>query len=179
MKLFITGRPGIGKTTVLMKTIELIRERGYVIGGMITLEERQKGTRVGFNVIDLMSGEKGVLAVAREPGEPRIGKYHVRLNEFERIGIKALRRAVQEADVVACDEIGPMELLSSKFVKIVYNILRSEKPLIGVVHWKARHPLVLDIKSSYRIYKVTIDNRNKLPNFLATQILKNIEGRDT
>jgi nucleoside-triphosphatase THEP1 len=38
--LFITGSPGTGKTTVLLKTIEALKARGYGVGGMVSSEVR-------------------------------------------------------------------------------------------------------------------------------------------
>ncbi len=60
--LLLTGIPGVGKTTVLAKTVDLLKQRGYKIGGMVSREVREKGKRVGFEVIDLTSGRRGWLA---------------------------------------------------------------------------------------------------------------------
>lgn len=35
--ILLTGRPGIGKTSVLLKVIEELRTRDFKIGGMISL----------------------------------------------------------------------------------------------------------------------------------------------
>ena len=36
--LLLTGNPGVGKTTVLMKTVNLLKERGFSVGGMLSRE---------------------------------------------------------------------------------------------------------------------------------------------
>lgn len=33
--LLITGPPGVGKTTVLMKTIDILKGKGFKVGGML------------------------------------------------------------------------------------------------------------------------------------------------
>jgi len=65
--LFVTGRPGIGKTTVLLNATEKLKARGYIVGGMISREVRQNGSRVGFELVDLKTTEKGWLAHINQP----------------------------------------------------------------------------------------------------------------
>jgi len=177
MKYFLTGAPGVGKTTAVMKVAEILRGHGLTVGGMITKEIRQRGRRIGFKVIDLMSGKSGHLAVAYEPGQPRVGKYHVRLSEFEAVGVNALLKAMELSDIIICDEVGPMELYSNAFIEAVKILLGSSKPVVGTVHYRARHPLVIEIKRRCRIFVVTLENRSRLPMLIAEEIIKNLERR--
>jgi nucleoside-triphosphatase THEP1 len=34
--LLLTGSPGVGKTTVLTKVVNILKEKGYRVGGMIS-----------------------------------------------------------------------------------------------------------------------------------------------
>ena len=34
--LLLTGNPGVGKTTVLMKAVNALKEKGYCVGGMVS-----------------------------------------------------------------------------------------------------------------------------------------------
>ena len=43
--IIITGMPGIGKTTLISNVIEIVKDRGYIVGGMITQEIRDKQKR--------------------------------------------------------------------------------------------------------------------------------------
>jgi nucleoside-triphosphatase THEP1 len=45
--LLLTGNPGVGKTTVLMKAVSILKERGYCVGGMISREAREKNCEFG------------------------------------------------------------------------------------------------------------------------------------
>ncbi|MFN3268935.1 MAG: nucleoside-triphosphatase, partial [Zestosphaera sp.] len=47
MKFFISGSPGVGKTTVFLRVIELLRSDGLKIGGFICPEVRRSGRRIG------------------------------------------------------------------------------------------------------------------------------------
>ena len=165
MKIAITGRPGIGKTTVFMRTVECLRSTGLKVGGIVCPEVRERGVRVGFKVVDLMTGREGWLASVYSPSPIRISKYGVNVEEFEEIGVEAVHRALGEADVIAVDEVGPMELKSLKFKQILDEVLASRKPALLVVHWKLQGQFVQEVrrKAEVRVVEVTLYNRDKLP----------------
>ena len=162
--LFITGSPGTGKTTVLLKTVEVLKARGYSVGGMISREVRTHGTRVGFEILDLSSGRKGWLAHVNQIHGPKVGRYHVNLENLNNIGVDAIIKAIENFDVIAIDEIGPMELHSERFRETVKRAVKNGKLLIGTVHWKARDKLIEKVKAreDAEIYRVTYENRGNL-----------------
>jgi len=162
--LFMTGSPGTGKTSVLLKTIEVLKARGYGVGGMVSREVRTCGARVGFEILDISSGRRGWLAHVNQKHGPRIGKYRVNLEDLDNIGAEAIANAVENADVVAIDEIGPMELHSERFKEAVKKAVESGKLVIGTIHWKARDRLIQEIRTreDAEIYKVTYENRGNL-----------------
>ena len=162
--LFITGSPGAGKTSVLLKTIEVLKARGYSVGGMISREVRTYGTRVGFEILDLSSGRRGWLAHVNQKQGPRICKYRVNMEDLDNIGAKAIATAVENADLVAIDEIGPMELHSECFKEAVKKAVESRNLVIGTVHWKSRDRLIEEIRAreDAEIYNVTYENRGNL-----------------
>jgi nucleoside-triphosphatase len=162
--LLLTGNPGVGKTTVLLKTVAALRARGYRVGGMISREVRSSGERVGFEVLDLSNGRRGWLAHVNQPSGPRVGKYNVNLSDLDNVGAGAIVKAVEGCDVVCVDEIGPMELYSEKFKNAVRRAVGSEKLVVGVVHWKAGDRLIAEVKAreDADIILVTIANRSTL-----------------
>lgn len=166
--LLITGAPGTGKTTVLSKTVDLLKDEGVSVGGMISREAREDNERVGFEVIDLASGKHGWLAHANQKTGPQVGKYRVNLADLEDIGVKAITEATQKYDAVVIDEIGPMELFSTKFKQAVHQALESSKVVLAVVHAKAHDPLILEAKrrGDAEIFTVTVAGRDSLPDLL-------------
>jgi len=56
--LLITGSPGVGKTTLLLRIVEALKAKGYSVGGMVSREVRSCGARVGFEIIDLADNTK-------------------------------------------------------------------------------------------------------------------------
>ncbi|MGB9684557.1 MAG: NTPase [Candidatus Bathyarchaeales archaeon] len=162
--LLLTGSPGVGKTTLLLKIVDILRTKGYRIGGMVSREVRSGGTRIGFEILDLASGKRGWLAHINQKTGPQVGKYCVNLEDLDKIGVEAVLKAVRECDVIAIDEIGPMELFSEKFKRAVREALESGKLLVGVVHWKARDELVDAVKrrEDAETFTVTYENRDML-----------------
>lgn len=172
--LFITGSSGIGKTTILLQVIETLKTRGYNVGGMISREVRTGGARVGFEVLDLSNGRKGWLAHTNQKDGPCIGKYRVNLKDLNNIGSNAIVNAVEKADIIAIDEVGPMELYSEHFKEAVRRAMESGKPVIGTVHWKARDRLIEEIRTreDAEIYQVTYENRGNLPEEIVGKALE-------
>ena len=162
-RIGITGRPGVGKSTVVRRLIERVaaEKAEKKVGGMLTAEMREQGKRTGFVVEDISTGEKGILAHIREKG-PKVGKYGVNIANLERIGVSAIEKAMENADIIVIDEVGPMELKSKKFVNAVENAIESDKDMIVTVHWRANHPLVRRIKDEFDMCEVTVANRDAL-----------------
>ncbi|MDH5806329.1 MAG: NTPase [Candidatus Methanomethylicaceae archaeon] len=133
-KVFITGRPGVGKSTVLKEVITILKNNGFKIGGITCPEIRKNGKRIGFEIIDIASNNKGILASMDFFKGPMVGKYYVNLEDLEKIAIPAIKKSIEELDLTVIDEIGPMELKSKKFYELIMDILKSNKSIIAIIH---------------------------------------------
>lgn len=175
--IFITGRPGIGKTTVLLRVIKALKNEDYQVGGMISREVREKGSRVGFEIVNLYTGQKGWLAHVNQPTGPKVSKYRVNLEDLEKIGAEAILHAAENSDVVVVDEIGPMELHSSSFKRAVTQAMESGKPMLGTIHRHARDPLINAIRTreDAEIFEVTYENRENLHKTIINKVLKRLQ----
>jgi len=162
--VFLTGQAGIGKTTVLKKIIESLRKEGFMVGGLKTDEIREKGSRIGFEITNVLTGRKGTLAHVSRVEGPKFGKYRVNLRDLIDVGVGALKQAAEKAEVIVIDEVGPMELLSCEFKRAVRKAVNSGKPLVGTIHYNARDPLIDTIRLSkdVTIIEVTRENRDDL-----------------
>jgi nucleoside-triphosphatase len=171
-RVFLTGDPGCGKTTVIRRISDILTTRGIKPGGMISGEIRRGGARIGFSLEDLMTHETGTLAHVDQIDGPRVGKYRVNLPDIQRVGVTAIQRAIAEADVIIVDELGPMELHSMPFILAVEIALASSKDFVGTIHKRASHHLVSAIMSNaaYRVVEVTMDNREQMPNEIVEQL---------
>jgi len=170
--MFVTGPPSIGKTSVLLRSVNGLRNRGYAIGGMISREVREGGVRVGFEIMDFSTEERGWLAHINQPTGPKISKYRVNLTDLEAIGVSSILYAIRSADMIIVDEIGPMELFSSAFRDAVVQAAESEKPVLGTIHFGLRNSLVNSLKKreDAEIFEVTYENRETLHNLIIDKV---------
>ena len=175
LRIFVTGPAGVGKTTLVERVAKEVERWGYIVGGMVTREVRRNGKRVGFRIIALDTGEEGTLASLRGtshlPGIP-FGRYVVHVDEIERVAVPAIKRALVEADLIVIDEIGPMEYKSDEFARAVGEILKSEKPLLAVVH---RH-FVDRFRPLGEIHALSFENRNAEFGMILDRIMRELKG---
>jgi nucleoside-triphosphatase len=103
--LLLTGRPGVGKTTVIRKLAGLLP--GWRLGGFYTEEIRVRRTRVGFRILTFDCEER-VMARVDFPGRNRVGRYGVDVAAIDAFAESAL--AYDDAiEAYLVDEIGKME----------------------------------------------------------------------
>ena len=169
-RLLVEARPGAGKTTAFRRLAELLGASGIPIAEFTTAEVREHGRRVGFEV-ESFDGRRALLAGVTLPGPPRVGRYGVDLEAFERIALPALR--VPPGGVAVIDELGKMELGSERFRDAVERLLDMPAPLAATVH-VARQPFTERLKRrpDVELIRLTAANRDELPRRLAARLLE-------
>ena len=154
----LTGRPGVGKTSVLEQIIEQLRGESFEVAGLIQPGVFHDGAKVGFSVRDLRTGEEAPLAqrIPRESGQHGTGFV------FDQAGQDLARRAVAsvpEGAVLVVDELGPVELRGKGHMPALRQALASRPPdvLILVVR---RHlvPALLAALSATDAHVVDVEN---------------------
>jgi len=178
--VLITGRPGIGKTTIFMKVLSIVKEKGVRVAGFMCPEVRERGGRIGFKIIDIRSGEQGWLALRTDmltrfgkKGTLRIGRYVVIEDDALRVGLKALSM-LDGVDLLAIDELGPMELSLPRLRSAILDAIKKVSRGMLVVHRKFNDLQILEgvRKHGYKLFVVDVTNRDRLPNELARYILQ-------
>ncbi len=172
--LLLTGNPEVGKTTVLTKTVNALKAEGYTVGGMLSREAREGGARVGFELLDINSGRCGWLAHVNQKTGPQIGRYRVNIEDLNSIGAQAIFAAVENCNVVAIDEVGPMELFSAGFKEATWKALESCRLVVAVIHWKTQDSLIRETREreDAELIVVTVENREKVHEATVEKALK-------
>lgn len=159
MNILITGKPGSGKTTLVKRISQVLKESA---GGFYTEEIRRNGKRVGFK-INALDGTTGLLAHIEEKSEYRFSKYAVLKEGFERVALPALENAMKESKVILIDEIGPMELFSEAFKNMVLKIFEGPRVVIATIKHKGS-PFIENLKKreDVKLFNLTKDNFDKI-----------------
>ncbi len=158
-KVLITGLPGVGKTTLIVKLAEKLK--GLQPVGFYTEEIREAGVRRGFE-LQSFDGQKGLLSHVDVKSPPRVGKYGVDLPGFEQF-LDSIPFNAPKTKIIIIDEIGKMECLSSKFRKLMAEILDSEKMLIATIALKGSGSIAeIKARPDVQLFEITASNRDTL-----------------
>jgi len=159
-KVLLTGRPGIGKTTLIRRFLASVQVQA---GGFYTEEIRRGGERLGFS-LNLLSGPRYVLASVEIAGRWHVGKYGVDVRTFESATVPEIESAIAQNRLVVVDEIGKMELFSERFQEAVRRALDSPAAVLGTILSRP-HPFADGIRRrrDVTILEVTPANRDRLP----------------
>ena len=154
-KTLITGKPGVGKTTLVQRIIG--RMRSVRMAGFYTVEIRSKGSRVGFELRGL-NGKCRTLAHVDIPSRHRVGKYGVHTGGFEEF-LETLDPMNPGVELIVIDEIGKMELFSNRFRSLVCDALNSDKQVLASIPIKGNE-FVREIKRRLDIHLFEVTHGN-------------------
>ena len=171
--LLIPGSPGVGKTTVLFKTTDMLKVKGFTEGGMPSREVCSSRTRVGFEVLDMCLGKTGCHAHTNQKHGPQAGKYDVNFADLDDVGTQAVRKSNKECDTAAVDEVGPMELFSEKSRNAAKDAVDSPKP-VATIHWRTAVQIEKKIKAKQDAGIVVLawENRDSLPPAISSKTME-------
>jgi len=177
-KIGITGLPRSGKSAVLQKVMDMVSEDGgsfrrtkgpsppeHIVGGMRCEPVIENGERVGYACVNIITGEKGIMAHREIDSRNRILGFGIDPTEIDRVGVPAILDSIGNCEILVIDEVGKFTVESEDFVKAVRLALQHDMPTLLTLHKKSRHPLLQDIRrrDDARILEVTPVNRSLLP----------------
>lgn len=163
LRLLLTGPPRCGKTTVVRRLAADFSGRA---AGFYTQEVRERGRRVGFEIVTL-DGRRGWLSHVDFTGPHRVGKYGVDLENLHRLALPAME-VRPDVDLLVVDEIGKMECLSRRFIQAMERLWEeAPAPLVVTVAQKGGGYIeAIKTKPDAHLFEVTLDNREDLPQRL-------------
>jgi nucleoside-triphosphatase len=158
-KILLTGPPGCGKTTAMMKIIAELACTS--VAGFFTEEIREGENRKGFR-FKRLDGAGGILAHVEIKGRFKVGKYGVDIAGFEKSVVPILDIEQSEAELFVIDEIGKMECLSRKFIAAARGLFASDKSVLATVAKKGSG-FISEVKNypAVQLFNLTGENREK------------------
>lgn len=165
MIVLLTGRPGIGKSTVVEKfTSQYDGSATWVVTSAIP---RPEGGRAGFAAANSAGMAKIISHKTDIDSDVVIGENRVDIAAVDAMFAHALDSALRhEGELAVIDEIGPIQLLSPSFTFALERAFGSSIDLIATIHRKD------DRLAEYRnsplatLLEVTEENRDMLPAVL-------------
>jgi len=167
--ILLTGRPGVGKTTVIIRALELLP--GLRATGFYTRELRGPRGRLGFEAVTL-DGKRQTLAHVDFKCPHRVSKYGVDVAGFEEAIVPSIDPAPHpDARLIVIDEIGKMECFSAKLKEAVLRAFDSDIPVLGTIGLRGDAFIrSLKCRDDVEIIEVTWGNRDRLPERLAKKL---------
>ena len=167
--LLITGLPGVGKTTLIKKLSEALKDFHPV--GFYTEEIREEEKRKGFKLISL-EGKRGLLSHKEIRSPYKVGQYNVDIKGFEEF-LDSISFFNPLTRLIIIDEIGKMECLSDEFKRLLKEILDSGKWVIATIALKGSG-LIAEVKGREDVQLFEINKKNR--DSLFSEILKDVGG---
>ena len=103
------------------------------MGGFITEEVRYQGERIGFEILTVPDGKRGLLAQKGILSPFRVGRYGVNIHVLEEVGCRAILHAKASENIIIVDEIGKMELFSEAFRTVLVDVLDSPQKVLATI----------------------------------------------
>lgn len=157
--ILITGFPGVGKTTLLIKIFEHFKR--YKPVGFYTQEIRLGSERLGFRISDFY-GRETIFAHVNLKSKYKVGKYFVDVAGFDEF-ISAIPFKSSISPLLIIDEIGKMEIMSLYFRELLVSLLNLENILIASISSRS-DDFFYEIKSrtDVDLYNLEKENRDEV-----------------
>jgi nucleoside-triphosphatase THEP1 len=169
--IVITGKRGIGKSTICIQIAKAVINKGFYCGGIITYKSKDSEI-----IVENVENSKTMLLASTKPiySGPSIGKYYFN-SEGLNFGLKALKRGLSK-DLLFIDELGHLEVESKGFA-VVFDYLKPGSFSCAIV--VIREELLSDIlprfKVASEVVRVNEENRGNLAKYIERLILNIIK----
>ncbi|GIX97985.1 cancer-related nucleoside-triphosphatase homolog [Caerostris extrusa] len=165
----------IGKTSVIRKACEILKEKNIEFQGFFTEEVKNGRERIGFDIVTTL-GKRNILARVSDSSArkgPKVGKYTVDVSSFEALVLPVFDAP---SSILILDEIGKMELFSKPFLAKAQEVFSKSnvRVLATIPVVKRVLPFVDELRNRKDciVIEVTRENRNNLPHEIVQQLLQ-------
>lgn len=156
--IILSGKRGIGKSTVCNQLSRIAHDSGVRCGGFISY----KSADSGITIEDIETGKTAILAsVKPEHKGPMVGQYYFSL-EGLKFGLSAMERGLS-SDLLFIDELGHLEVKGQGFA-VVFDYLErgAFSHAVVVIREELLLTLLPRFKNPTTKIVVTAENRDNL-----------------
>lgn len=143
--IIISGPVGSGKTRLSQETFDRLDDEGYQPGGVLSPRRMDSGETVGYDVLDLASGDRRSFVRSNPPGK-RIGRFFLKPGALQ-FANRAVSEAAGSCNPVFVDEVGRLELKDGGLAPSLRKLLDSKSQAILLV----RDEFVSDVREFFEI----------------------------
>lgn len=157
--IFLTGEVQIGKSTALKKIMKMLNlEYGGYLGHSL-----YSGKYNTIKLIEVKSLYNNNIYRLAKIDKVR-NSIEVYRNSFEEKLAVDLKKSLKEREVIILDEIGRFEENFNEFKKSVYEVLDSEKLVLGVLKkYDGQFINSIRNRADTLVFEVNYDNRDIIP----------------
>lgn len=172
--IFLTGDIQSGKTSMVLKLADRLRNHGIAVAGIACPGMWEKGRRSGFELLELDTGNKMPLARRVEGLRPvpflfdtlGLEKGHLALSE----------KRCKNVGVVVIDEVGKIELAAGGWASALERLLALDGP---VLLWVVRTRLLDRVKSRFGVQPEVFTIHEKISKIEQRIVQLAADVRDT
>jgi nucleoside-triphosphatase len=174
--ILITGQPGIGKTTLVVRAIRKLEDLGPT--GFITEEIREAGVRKGFSLRSL-DGRTGTLARVGFRSPFSVGRYGVDVGGFETF-LEGMGLFASSSRLVIMDEIGKMECCSKVFKEKVPHLFNDRGRVVVSTIALRGGGILADLKErpDVTLFTLSLGDREALVDTVVAAVRAAVAGLD-
>lgn len=108
--VLLSGPRHSGKTGACRALAAQARSRGWSVGGVLAPAVFQAGRCVGYDAVDLATGQSAPLARLAVGGDERVGRFGFLAAGLALGRVALAKAAAADPGLVVVDEVGPLEL---------------------------------------------------------------------
>jgi nucleoside-triphosphatase THEP1 len=159
----------------LIKSIEILKERKVVMGGMYSPKIFERDERIGYDVVDVSSNEREMFLRNNLNGNfEKVGSFSI-LPQGLKLGLESLKlEKTHGKQLIVIDEIGSLELSEKGWFERIDELFKSQKINLLIV---VREELVVKVIEKWNLSNYTFFNINENDHLsISNQIIEYIRS---